>query len=71
MYSSQRKFRNENDPGIAPRQPLVETQTQEETQMQTIREPIQKRVFDSDSDDMERPLKKMKISLAVGIDLAE
>ncbi|RXW20515.1 hypothetical protein EST38_g5322 [Candolleomyces aberdarensis] len=64
-----RKFRNENDQYIAPRQPLAETQTQEETQLQTIREPIQKRV--PESDDMERPLKKMKISVALGIDLAE
>ncbi|KAJ2929981.1 hypothetical protein H1R20_g7105, partial [Candolleomyces eurysporus] len=64
-----RKFRTENDRRIAPRQPLAETQTQEETQIQTIREPIQKRV--PDSDDMERPSKKMKISLALGIDLAE
>ena len=69
MYRSQRKFRKENDPGIAPRHPLAETQTQEETQMQTVREPIQKRGYDSDN--MERPSKKMKISLAVGIDLAE
>lgn len=84
MIWTQRKFRDENERGIASRnrtkpfqapKPLpdkntvVESQTQQETQIMVPEDAVYKRnTYDRDE---ERPLKKLKISLAHGIDLAE
>jgi hypothetical protein len=58
------------DPITAPPDPSCqETQTQEETQTRPLDDTVQKRR--SLGTDPDRPKKKIKISLAEGVDLAE